>query len=182
MSAAPGGGPGGAPSPTHLMPFPPSLGAGGWFSSAEASRHGHLPQIQLGGDVAPVPTGFSQSRPVPQSTPGPQPTRMQYKPPSWQAFTLLPADVAVEEAGRQLACWGHRGAPERYYVKCFIYNISYYITPWSWQCLAWWCQGRCGSQHPGGAGLGTPWSSPCPMRPCRDVSWDDFGRRSPGSV
>lgn len=67
-------------------------------------------------------------------------------------LTLSPADAAAGDAGRQLACCRHGDAPERYYIKCFIYIMSYYITPWSWQGLAQRCRGRCGSQHPRGAG------------------------------
>lgn len=79
-------------------------------------------------------------------------------------------------------CWGHEDALERNNIKCFVSIMSYYITPWSWQGLAWGCHGHCGSQHPGGVALSIPWSSWCPMGPCRGVSWGDFGHHSPGSV
>ena len=136
------GGPGGAPSPTRLMPFPPSPGVGGWFSSAEASKHGHPPQIQLEGACCPHVDGFL---PVPPSHRAPQdrsPRGCSTSHPAGRRLpaaplTLSPADAAAEEAGRQLACWGHGDALESYYIKCFIYIISYYIMPWSWQGLAW---------------------------------------------
>lgn len=47
------GGPGGAPSPTHLIPISPSPRVGGWFSSAETPEHGRPSQIQLWGGCSP---------------------------------------------------------------------------------------------------------------------------------
>lgn len=159
--------------------IPPSLGAGWWFSSAKASKHGHPPTVQLWGDVASVPMGFSPSPPNP--TGHPRTTAHRDAGEATCGTTHALACRCVCRRGSW--CAGDLGMLWKEIILNVLFLLYLIILrPGAGRVWLGGVRDTYGLQHPGGVELSTPWFSQCPMGPCRGVSWGDFGHCSPGSV
>lgn len=86
----------------------PGGGLVGGFPLLKHQSMGIPPQSSCGGMLLPSQWVSPRPPPIPQGTPGPQPTGMREKPPAAQ-LTLLPADASAEEAAGVLGTWGCSG-------------------------------------------------------------------------